>query len=100
MNIGDVWLDVNRVKREDQDIQSALDAYRQKILDLQVNVRETLIKGVQLAPDQSVHMAVRMQSIAELEAVEANHRAFAAGRARLNAGELKRANGFGPRNLL
>ena len=31
-----------------------------------------------------------------MEAVEANHRAFAAGRAQLNAGELKRANGFGP----
>ncbi len=96
VNIDDVWLDVNRVKREDQDIQAALDAYREKILALQVDVRETLIKGVQLAPDQSVHMAVRMQSIAEMEAVEANHRAFAAGRVRLHAGELKRANGFGP----
>ena len=96
VNIDDVWLDVNRVKREDKDIQSALDAYRKKILALQVDVRETLIKGVQSAPDQGVQMAVRMQSIAEMEAVEANNRAFAAGRARLNAGELKRANGFGP----
>ena len=96
VNIDDVWLDVNRVKREDQDIQAALDAYRQKILELQVNVRETLIKGVQLAPDQGIHLAVRMQSIAQMEAVEANHRAFAAGRVRLHAGQLKRANGFGP----
>ena len=96
VNIDDVWLDVNRVKRDGKDIQSALDAYRQKILDLQVAVRETLIKGVQLAPDQGIHMATRMRSIAEMEAVEANHRAFAAGRAQLNAGELKRANGFGP----
>ena len=96
VNINEVWLDANRVKREDQDIQAALDAYREKILALQVDVRETLIKGVQLAPDQSVHMAVRMQSIAEMEAVEANHRAFAAGRVRLHAGKLKRANGFGP----
>ena len=96
VNIDDVWLDVNRVKRGDQDIQAALDAYREKILALQVNVRETLIKGVQLAPDQGIHLAVRMQSIAEMEAVTANHRAFAAGRARLNAGPLKRANGFGP----
>ena len=96
VNINEVWLDANRVKREDQDIQAALDAYREKILALQVDVRETLIKGVQLAPDQSVHMAVRMQSIAEVEAVEANHRAFAAGRVRLHAGDLKRANGFGP----
>ena len=96
VNIDDVWLDVNRVKRDDKDIQSALDAYRKKILDLQVEVRETLIKGVQLAPDHGVQMVVRMQSIAAAEAVEANHRAFAAGRARLNAGELKRANGFGP----
>jgi hypothetical protein len=96
VNIDDVWLDANRVKRDDTDIQSALDAYRQKILDLQVAVRETLIKGVQLAPDQGNHMATRMRSIAEMEAVEANHRAFAAGRVRLNAGQLKRANGFGP----
>jgi hypothetical protein len=96
VNINEVWLDVNRVKREDKDIQAALDAYREKILELQVNVRETLIKGVQLAPDQSIHMAVRMQSIAKMEAVEANHRAFAAGRVRLHAGKLKRANGFGP----
>jgi hypothetical protein len=96
VNIDGVWLDVNRVKREDKDIQSALDAYREKILGLQVNVRETLIKGVQLAPDQGIHLAQRMQSIAQMEAVEANHRAFAAGRARLNAGELKRSNGFGP----
>jgi hypothetical protein len=96
VNIDDVWLDVNRVKREDQDIQAALDAYRQKILDIQVNVRETLIKGVQLAPDQSIHLAQRMQSIAQMEAVDANHRAFAAGRRRLHGGELKRANGFGP----
>ena len=96
VNIDDVWLDVNRVKREDQDIQAALDAYREKILKLQVNVRETLIKGVKLAPDQSIHMAIRMQSISGNEAVEANHRAFAAGRVRLYAGELKRANGFGP----
>ena len=96
VNIDDVWLDVNRVKREDKDIQAALDAYREKILDLQVNVRETLIKGVQLAPDQGIHLAMRMQSIAQMEAVEANHRAFAAGRTRLNAGPLKRANGFGP----
>ena len=57
VNIDDVWLDVNRVKREDKDIQAALDAYREKILDLQVNVRETLIKGVQLAPDQGIHLA-------------------------------------------
>ena len=96
VNIGDVWLDLNRVKREDEDIQSALDAYRKRILDLQVQVRETLIKGVQLAPDHGVQMAIRMRSIAEMEAVEANHRTFAAGRAQLNAGELKRANGFGP----
>ena len=96
VNIDDVWLDANRVKRDDKDIQSALDAYRKKILDLQVDVRETLIKGVQLAPDHGTHLAVRMQSIAAAEAVEANHRAFAAGRAQLNAGKLKRANGFGP----
>ncbi len=96
VNIDDVWLDVNRLPRSDKDIQSALDAYREKILALQVNVRETLIKGVQLAPDQGIHMAKRMQSIAENEGVEANHRAFTAGRTRLNAGPLKRANGFGP----
>jgi hypothetical protein len=96
VNIDDVWLDVYRVKREDKDIQAALDAYREKILALQVEVRETLIKGVQLAPDQGIHLALRMQSIAQMEAVEANHRAFAAGRTRLNAGPLKRANGFGP----
>jgi hypothetical protein len=96
VNIDDVWLDANRAKRDDEVIQSALDAYRQKILDLQVEVQETLIKGVQLAPDHGAHLAVRMKSIAAAEAVEANHRAFAAGRAQLNAGKLKRANGFGP----
>ncbi len=96
VNIDDVWLDVNRVKREEQDIQSVLDAYREKILALQVDVRETLIKGVELAPDQGIHLAQRMQSISDNEAVEANHRAFAAGGVRLHAGQLKRANGFGP----
>lgn len=96
VNIDDIWLDVNRVKRDEKDIQAALDAYRQKTLDLQVDVRETLIKGVELAPDRGDHLAVRMQSIAEAEAVEANHRAFAAGREQLHAGELERANGFGP----
>ncbi len=96
VNIDGVWLDLNRVKREDKDIQSTLDASREKILALQVDVRNTLLKGVQSSPDQSVPMAIRMQSIATIEGVEANHRAFAAGRGRLNAGELKRANGFGP----
>ena len=97
MNIDDVWLDVNRVKREDQDIQSALDAYRQKILELQVNVRETLIKGVQLAPDQrnsSWPFACRASPRWRLlKPIIARLPRDVYG---FNAGQLKRANGFGP----
>jgi len=59
-------------------------------------VRKTLLDGVRTVPDKGVHMAARMKSIAEIEAVDANTRAFAAGRARLDAGALKRANGYGP----
>ena len=96
VNIDTVWLDVNRVKRADKDIQSAVDAYRKKILAMQLSVRDTLLKGVQTAPDAGVQMAVRLRSIAEIEGIEANNRAFAAGRTRLVDGDLKRANGFGP----
>ena len=96
VGIDNVWLDVNRVKRADKDIQSTLDAYRKKILDLQISVRDTLMKGVQACPDASVQMARRMRSIADVEGIEANFRASAAGRTRLVAGDLKRANGFGP----
>ncbi|MFC1601027.1 hypothetical protein ACFL34_01595 [Candidatus Sumerlaeota bacterium] len=95
-NSDNIWLDMSRQRRKDKAIQADLDVYRAKILEQQLGVRNTLVEGVKLAPDNGVHMAARMQRIAEKEAVEANHRAFAAGRVRLDAGALTRANGFGP----
>jgi hypothetical protein len=95
-NSSSVWLNLNRKRRKDKAIQSDLDKYRAKILGQQMQVQKTLIEGVKLAPDHSLPMVVRMKSIADVDAVVANDRAFAAGLAQLDAGALKRANGYGP----
>ena len=95
-NSDGVWLDLNRTRREDKAIQGDLDKYHQRIFGQQMAVQKTLLDGVRTVPDRGVHMAKRMKSIAEVEAVEANTRTFAAGRVRLDAGALKRANGYGP----
>ena len=95
-NSDGVWLDLNRKRREDEAIQTDLDKYRERIVGQQMEVRKTLLDGVRTVPDKGVHMAARMKSIAEIEAVDANTRAFAAGRARFDADALKRANGYGP----
>ena len=95
-NSDGVWLDLNRKRRDDKAIQGDLDKYQKRISGQQMAVRKTLLDGVRTVPDKGVHMAARMKSIAEVEAVDANTRAFAAGRARLDAGALKRANGYGP----
>ena len=95
-NSDGVWLDLNRKRRDDKAIQGDLDKYQKRISGQQMAVRKTLLDGVRTVPDKGVHMAARMKSIADVEAVEANTRAFAAGRARLDAGALKRANGYGP----
>jgi len=95
-NSDGVWLDLNRKRREDEAIQTDLDKYRERIVGQQMEVRKTLLDGVRTVPDKGVHMAARMKSISEVEAMEANTRAFAAGRQRFDAGDLKRANGYGP----
>ena len=95
-NTDSVWLDLNRKRREDEAIQTDLDKYRERIVGQQMEVRKTLLDGVRTVPDKGVHMAARMKSLSEVEAMEANTRAFAAGRVRLDAGALKRANGYGP----
>jgi len=95
-NSDGVWLDLNRKRRDDKAIQGDLDKYQKRISGQQMAVRKTLLDGVRTVPDKGVHMAARMKSIAEIEAVDANTRAFAAGRACLDAGALKRANGYGP----
>ncbi len=95
-NSDGVWLDLNRKRRDDKAIQGDLDKYRQRIAGRQMAVQKTLLDGVRTVPDKGVHMAARMKSIADVEAVDANTRAFAAGRVRLDAGALKRANGYGP----
>ena len=95
-NSDGVWLDLNRKRRDDKAIQGDLDKYQKRISGQQMAVRKTLLDGVRTVPDKGVHMAARMKSIAEIEAVDANTRAFAAGRARIDAGALKRANGYGP----
>ncbi|MBT4226016.1 MAG: hypothetical protein HOD74_00440, partial [Verrucomicrobia bacterium] len=95
-NSDGVWLDLNRKRRDDKAIQGDLDKYQKRISGQQMAVRKTLLDGVRTVPDKGVHMAKRMKNIADVEAVEANTRAFAAGRARLDAGALKRANGYGP----
>ena len=95
-NSDGVWLDLNRKRREDEAIQTDLDKYRERIVGQQMEVRKTLLDGVRTVPDKGVHMAARMKSISEVEAMEANTRAFAAGRQRFDAGALKRANGYGP----
>ena len=91
-----VWLDLNRKRRKDDAIQTDLDKYRERIVGQQMAVRKTLLDGVRTVPDKGVHMAARMKSISEVEAMEANTRAFAAGRPRFDAGALKRSNGYGP----
>ena len=95
-NSDGVWLDLNRKRREDEAIQTDLDKYRERISGQQMAVRKTLLDGVRTVPDKGVHMAARMKSISEVEAMEANARAFAVGRQRFDAGALKRANGYGP----
>ena len=95
-NTDGVWLDLNRKRREDEAIQTDLDKYRERIFSQQMAVRKTLLDGVRTVPDKGVHMAARMKSISEVEAMEANARAFAVGRQRFDAGALKRANGYGP----
>ena len=95
-NSDGVWLDLNRKRRDDKAIQGDLDKYHQRILGQQKGVQKTLLDGLKTVPDKGVAMAARMKSIADVEAVEANTRAFAAGRVRLDAGALKRANGYGP----
>ena len=95
-NSDGVWLDLNRKRRDDKAIQGDLDKYHQRILAQQKGVQKTLLDGLKTVPDKGVAMAARMKSIADVEAVEANTRAFAAGRVRLDAGALKRANGYGP----
>ena len=95
-NSDGVWLDLNRKRRDDKAIQGDLDKYQKRISGQQMAVRKTLLDGVRTVPDKGVYMAKRMKNIVDVEAVEANTRAFAAGRARLDAGALKRANGYGP----
>ena len=95
-NSDGVWLDLNRKRRDDKAIQGDLDKYHQRILGQQKGVQKTLLDGLKTVPDKGVAMAARMKSIADVEAVEANTRAFAAGRVRFDAGVLKRANGYGP----
>ena len=95
-NSDGVWLDLNRKRRDDKAIQGDLDKYQKRISGQQMAVRKTLLDGVRTVPDKGVYMAKRMKNIVDIEAVEANTRAFAAGRARLDAGALKRANGYGP----
>jgi len=48
------------------------------------------------AKDPGVHMVARMGRIARGWAVDANQRAFAAGRRRIAFGDVKRDNGYGP----
>ena len=95
-NSDGVWLDLNRKRRDDKAIQGDLDKYHQRILGQQMAVQKTLLDGLKTVPDKGVAMAARMKSIADVEAVEANTRAFAAGRVRFDAGVLERANGYGP----
>lgn len=95
-NSDGVWLDLNRKRRDDKAIQGDLDKYQKRISGQQMAVRKTLLDGVRTVPDKGVYMAKRMKNIVDVEAVEANTRAFAAGRASLDAGALKRANGYGP----
>jgi hypothetical protein len=87
---------LNRKRRDDKAIQGDLNKYRTRILTQQMGVQRALLDGLRTVPDKGVDMAARMKSIAELEAVDANTRAFEAGRERLDAGALKRANGYGP----
>lgn len=95
-NSDGVWLDLNRKRRDDKAIQGDLDKYQKRISGQQMGVHKTLLDGLKTVPDKGVAMAARMKSIADVEAVEANTRAFAAGRARVDAGALKRSNGYGP----
>jgi hypothetical protein len=95
-NSDGVWLDLNRKRREDKAIQKDLDKYNKQILGKQVAVQKTLLDGLKTVPDKGVYMAASMKRIADVAAVDANNRAFVAGRVRLDAGALKRANGYGP----
>ncbi|MDE0839191.1 MAG: hypothetical protein OSB41_09075, partial [Kiritimatiellae bacterium] len=90
------WLDMSRKRRDDKDVQKDLDSARAKILSNQTDVRTTLLGGVAKAKDPGVYMVARMLRIAEDWAVEANHRAFAAGRQRMAFGKVRRDNGYGP----
>ena len=92
-NIDDVWLDFNRNPRTDEAIQNILDKSRERILTEQVRVRTALIRGVDATEDKADRMALKMYSISQDECPQANDQAFAAGRRRLRAGELKPANG-------
>lgn len=90
-NIDNVWVDMNRAPRKDDEIQGLLDKYREAILGKQRGVREALLRGVQVATTQEKRMSGRMKEIAELEAMDANDRAFSSVRRPFNAGELKPA---------
>jgi len=90
-NIDNVWLDMNREPRSAEEIQDLLDKYRAAVLGRQLGVREALLAGVEAVPEDENRMAARMQEIAEMEAVEANDRAFSSARRVCSAGELKPA---------
>ena len=90
-NIENVWLDMNREPRSAEEIQDLLDKFRALVLGKQLGVREALLAGVQVVPDRENRMAARMKEIAELEAVEANDRAFSSARRFCGAGDLKPA---------
>ena len=88
------WLDMNRNPRDHKDVQKDLDSVRSNILKDQTAVRTTLLAGVLKAKDPGVHMVARMDRISRGWAVDANQRAFAAGRKRMACGDVKRDNGY------
>ena len=90
-NIEHVWMDMNRELRSDDRIQEILDKYRTKILGNQLGVRNALLDGVRAAPDKKDRMAIRMKEIGEVEAVQANDRAFSSCRRPFSAGEVEPA---------
>ena len=90
-NIDNVWVDMNRAPRKDDDIQGLLNKYREAILPKQLKVREALLAGVKVATLQEKRMASRMKDISEVEAIEANNQVFASVRRPVGAGDLKPA---------
>jgi len=90
-NMNNVWMNMSRKLRTEEQIQKMLDQYRGKILEKQLGVRQALFDGFNNTQDKKVRMAVRMKEIAEAEAIVANDRSFSACRRPFNAGELEPA---------